>query len=731
MGCRLRPATGRLLGMCALLLGAASALCAVPALALASAGAPLRTISYLAQRFTVPASWPVFDLARDPAICVRFNRHAVYLGVPSTQQRCPPVAIGRTEAILLEPAGARGGSPAGPLPVPAAAGPRDGSLVQLVRGRVRVIATWGSRPAVVRRALGDPHIGAPLPHGGLGATPVRRALLRPAVRRQAVAHAAAATYVGLGFDTCSAPSLAQLRAWSGTSPFHAFGIYIGGANMACAQSNLTAAYVSEAVASGWYLIPTYVGLQAPGNGCGCAAITPADAAAQGTAAAQNAVAEAQALGIAAGNPIYYDMEAYPRTTTATDTVLSFLQAWTAELHAQGYLSGVYSSDDSGVADLVAQWGSGYLEPDELWNAAWNGQASTADPVIPSDEWADNQRVHQYLGAHQDRYGNVTMDIDSDYVDGATVGSGGVISTPLTPPTLSISPQVAGAIELDASWSAMGGVRGWRLLGGQAPSAMQPLTGALSSGRILAHDALAYFQVQALGSSEQVLGASPITPTPPHVAIFGRSIFVPRRGAAGLPVGCYTGSACHLRISVSAGGRLIASSAPEFVAAGRGGIVTFTPDAAGERMLSAARRHRLDVTVTIVDSSGAKASASMHMIQFYTVGRAPRDDSQPAPTLWLSGLTDFVYAGATGGILAQCNQLQPCHVTTQVMLGGRIVASTGPEFIGAHELGYLIFHLAPPARRILAHNAGNMLPASVILRDGSVTARGQITLVRFL
>jgi hypothetical protein len=734
MGCRLRLGLGRLtlfICMLALWLGIAGALPAGQALAASGGvGRADRAISYMGQRIVVPASWPVFELWRDPATCVRFNRHAVYLGEPSSQQRCPPVALGRTEAILLEPADAHGGTPGGPLPVAPAAGPRDGSLAALVRGRVRLIATWGSDPAIVRRALKDPHIGEPLPGGGAGAPPVRHAARQPQLRMEEVAHASASTYVGLGFDTCSAPSPVQLQAWNGTSPFHAFGVYIGGANMACAQSNLTAAYVSEEVASGWHLIPTYVGLQAPGNSCGCAAITPADAAAQGTAAAQNAVAEAQALGIAAGNPIYYDMEAYPRTSSVTEAVLSFLEAWTAELHTQGYLSGVYSSDDSGIADLVAQWGSGYLEPDELWNAAWNGEQTTTDPAIPSDEWADNQRVHQFEGAHQDRYGNTTMDIDSDYLDAATVGTGGVVSTPLTPPTLSIAPQSAGTIQLDAGWSAVSGIQAWRLFGGEAPTAMLPLTGPLASGRIVAHDALPYFQVQALGSGGQVLGASEITPTPPHVAIFGRSVFVPRRGAAGLPVGCYTGSVCHLRVTVTAGRAVLASTGPERVAAGRGGIITFTPDATGQRLLAAARGHHLAVTVTVQDSSGAGATAPMNLIQFFTSGRAPSHASQPAPTLWLSGLTDFVYGSGTGGILAQCNQPEPCHVATQLVVGGRTIASTGQEFVGAHELAYLFFHLAPWARRMLARSAGNMLGASVTLRDGSVTAGGRITLVRF-
>ena len=133
-------------------------------------------------------------------------------------------------------------------------------------------------------------------------------------------------------------------------------------------------------AAGWVLLPIYVGLQAPSNGCGCAASSPSQASAEGTAAADDAVNQAEAVGIAPGNPIYDDMEAYSRNSTNTTAVLAFLSAWTTELHARGYASGVYSSATSGVTDLVNQFGTGYAEPDQIWNAEWNGQQSTTQRV---------------------------------------------------------------------------------------------------------------------------------------------------------------------------------------------------------------------------------------------------------------------------------------------------------------------------------------------------------------
>ena len=52
-------------------------------------------------------------------------------------------------------------------------------------------------------------------------------------------------YVGLGFDTCGAPSVGTMDAWT-SSPYHSIGVYIGGQNAACPPGNtLTASWVSQ------------------------------------------------------------------------------------------------------------------------------------------------------------------------------------------------------------------------------------------------------------------------------------------------------------------------------------------------------------------------------------------------------------------------------------------------------------------------------------------------------
>ena len=420
---------------------------------------------YRGFRTVVPASWPVYNLKLHPTVCVRFDRHAVYLGQPSPAQRCPAHAAGRTEAMLVEPLGARAAS--GPATVGAAlppvtnlnAQPPHGSSTRLVEAAagVVVMATWGNHPSVVSRALGSRTLKAGQGGGVQGAG-------GPAVRARAAGAAAGAVYTGLGFDACSAPSAARMRAWS-ASPYRAVGVYIGGANMACAQPNLTASWLSAQSSAGWRFIPTYVGLQAPHNACGCAAIHPSQASLEGAAAASDAVTQAGAVGIGPGNPVYFDMEGYARGGTNSAAVLAFLSAWTAKLHAAGYLSGVYSSAGAGISDLVAARGSGVLEPDDVWIADWNGQRSASSSYVPAGEWSNHHRLHQYEGGHDETYRGVRLNIDSNYLDGATAGVSAAGAAAAIPDGTFVQVEgsqtiyeIAGGAPLFASseyWSALG------------------------------------------------------------------------------------------------------------------------------------------------------------------------------------------------------------------------------------------------------------------------------------
>lgn len=243
-----------------------------------------------------------------------------------------------------------------------------------------------------------------------------------APRPLARASSSGAVFTGLGFDACSAPSAKAMAAWE-SSPYRAVGVYIGGLNRACSQPNLTPEWVAAQTEAGWHLIPTYVGLQAPTSSCSsCAKLSSSQATAQGSAAALDAVEEAAAAAMGPGSPIYFDMESYSRTSSATAATLAFLEAWTKKLHALGYVSGVYSSSASGIADLAGQIGTGYTLPDDIWIANWNGAQNTLDPAVPAGAWTPHQRIHQYRGGHNETYGGVTINIDNDYVDAATVGT---------------------------------------------------------------------------------------------------------------------------------------------------------------------------------------------------------------------------------------------------------------------------------------------------------------------
>jgi hypothetical protein len=687
---------------------------------LLAAAAGARVVTYHGFRVAVPHGWPVFRLASRPHACVRFDRHAVYLGTPGADERCPVRAVGRTEAILISPGAVR----------------LSGAAVRLRVGRVFVTATVGRHPGLVSRALGR-RVRAALPP-----TPHPRSVARAA--RAASAHLTpGAVFTGLGFDACAVPSPSTMQAWSAS--YHAIGIYIGGTNAACLSPNLTSAWVGGETVAGWRFIPTYVGLQAPANGCGCAGIVPAQAAAEGTAAASDAVAQAQALGIGPRNPIYYDMENYNPTTANTTAVLAFLSAWTTQLHAVHYLSGVYSSSSSGIKDIAtataaaATSGSGFVPPDDLWIANWNGVQSTADPAVPSTLFASHDRLHQYAGSHNETHGGVTINIDNDYLDGATAvaslpGAGG-IPVPAVAPTLALAPAVDGTVAFHASWPGVDTIGGWQVLAGSSPAALSPLgTPVTTTGDAVLklRSMYPYFAAQALDASGQPLGTSVAVPTPPHLAIYGHSAFVGSRGNGTFPVGCFTGRSCRITTTITSGPTVLARTGGEIVQAGGARILHFSLTPAARTRL--AQRGRLAVRVATSDASGAAASTSLNLVSFAVGGRGPARAVTNAPTVQVLGTTDFVFRRRTGGILAGCfTALSPCQLSVKLYAGRTLVgASPAPQALGANEAGYVRFVLTGTGRTLLARAHGNQLGARLTLVDqaSGATSTAQLALVNY-
>ena len=128
--------------------------------------------------------------------------------------------------------------------------------------------------------------------------------------------------------------------------------------------------------------------------------------------AKQAVTAAKSYGLGAGTPIYYDMEAYNRTNTGCRTaVLTFLDAWTRQLTAVGYISGVYSSAGSAITDLQSNTtvaGHSLAEPQAIWFALWdNGNSMTGSPYMTSAVWPVASRSKQYAGNRVVKVGGIS------------------------------------------------------------------------------------------------------------------------------------------------------------------------------------------------------------------------------------------------------------------------------------------------------------------------------------
>lgn len=455
----------------------------------AGAPGPARVVGFHGYAIRVPASWPVYRLAGDAARCVLFNRHAVYLGTPGADERCPARAFGRTEALLVQPEPGTAQLPPGTLVLPrgTAALPAGAALPATIAAQaatghvfqvaapgpgVLVTATYGTDPALMRKIL------ASATFTGTGAA--QPAATSPRTARTARSGGAAAVPAGagqaqrlqqsvltgepgtgLGFDACTAPSAATMKAWL-ASPYRVAGTYLGGANWSCTYGNFNATWVSTVAAQGWQFIPIWVGPQAPcTNATGVTKINSAKAAAEGSAEAASAVAAAKQFGYGGGTPVYYDMEGYNNTVSGcTKTVLTFLGAWTKALHAAGYLSGVYSGAASGMHDLASQYNSAtYPRPDDIWIADWTGDPVLTDSFVPSGDWTGH-RLHQYYGGHNETWRGHTVNVDNDVIGGTVAGlpGGGNIPRPVIlgqPDAASAAPGGSTTVTLTIDGTAQG------------------------------------------------------------------------------------------------------------------------------------------------------------------------------------------------------------------------------------------------------------------------------------
>ena len=116
---------------------------------------------------SVPASWPVYDLTKNPRQCVRYDVHAVYLGTPGPNPDCPPNLVGRVDTVTIQaPAASAGTQTAGSSKGPRQGGQRalrTGTIVQDPDRHELVLAmpdkapsigaTYGTRPDAAEQML--------------------------------------------------------------------------------------------------------------------------------------------------------------------------------------------------------------------------------------------------------------------------------------------------------------------------------------------------------------------------------------------------------------------------------------------------------------------------------------------------------------------------------------------------------------------------------------------------
>ncbi len=241
-------------------------------------------------------------------------------------------------------------------------------------------------------------------------------------------------FTGYGFDQCLAPTQRSMNKWRKHSPFSAVGIYISGDSRACRnQPNLSSTWVSTQHAKGWKILPIALGPQAS-----CQPRFPrykddfrinptpgskgryGKAKKQGRVEAAKNAADAAHYGIGTGSTLWYDLEGFDLGNThCRESALAFVSAWVKKIESLGYVSGVYSSAGSGMKmldDARVNRAGRYHLPRHLWIADWDGKANTKSAYIRNDGWRPGGRMKQYRGGHNETWGGVTINIDSNWLD---------------------------------------------------------------------------------------------------------------------------------------------------------------------------------------------------------------------------------------------------------------------------------------------------------------------------
>jgi hypothetical protein len=224
-----------------------------------------------------------------------------------------------------------------------------------------------------------------------------------------------------------------MQSYFSLTPYFIWYIYIGGINRACANTNLNAVWVQEAMGNGvssgmdWGLMPIWVGPQAP---CPVPSTrhypsyintNPTIAYNEGKNEEQQAYNALQDLGITYKAPVVYDMEDYDtNNASCVATVMNFMEGWDEEAAAaSSQLPGVYGTCNA----VWSQYAALPTPPKFIWGAYWDNNEATSDlPCVSSGNWVNHQRHKQYQGGHNETWNGVTLNVDSDCSDSDVVST---------------------------------------------------------------------------------------------------------------------------------------------------------------------------------------------------------------------------------------------------------------------------------------------------------------------
>lgn len=221
-----------------------------------------------------------------------------------------------------------------------------------------------------------------------------------------------------GLDSCNAPTHSQMAAFWHQTRWWWWGIYIGGRNRACPNSNLTARWVHRETRRGWGLQPIWVGRQAPCvNQSGLARMSSHRARAykQGRRAAVSAYNTVRNLNMNTDTPVVYDMEAFNTgNSSCLAAVKAFVRGWSYQLRVKpAQVPGYYGS--SCASALSAMWTIS-PRPSYVWGANYGtGPNVFRMSCVRSSIWP--HRLKQYTGGTRVTENGVTLVVDKDCADG--------------------------------------------------------------------------------------------------------------------------------------------------------------------------------------------------------------------------------------------------------------------------------------------------------------------------